>query len=104
MNHDNKVKRSGEDVYNAVIYSTFQTFGEISGSDSRIHLNMEFFKIDGTTQVETIDITDVFNTPIVLEKQWILLDNEIIITRPEGTEEMGPGVEGWDDVEADIPL
>ena len=104
MNYDNKVKRIGKDVYSAVIYSTFQTFGRLSEANSKNYLNLEFFKIDGTTQVETIDITEVFNTTIAIENQWILLENEIIITRPEGAEEMGPGVEGWDDIEADIPM
>ena len=60
---------------------------------------------DGSTQVEKIDITDMFETPLVKENQWILLEKEIEIKPPPGANVGGglsPGVEGWKDIEAEI--
>ena len=40
---------------------------------------------------------------MALENQWILLDKEINITKPiGGTGGMDPGVEGWNEKEADL--
>jgi hypothetical protein len=64
-------------------------------------------KTDGNSQVEKIDITAMFDTPLVKEKQWILLDHEIVIMPPEGAIAGGgmtPGVEGWEDVESEVQL
>ena len=46
----------------------------------------------------------MFDTPLVKENQWILLDKTIEIIPPEGSGGGGmkPGVENWKDVEAEI--
>lgn len=102
MNYADKQMRAGEDVSTAVLYTTFSTFGKMPEEQSLLSINFEFTKTDGSTQVETIDITEMFDTPMAIENQWILLDKEIIITRPEGTGGLTPGVEGWKDVETDV--
>ena len=104
MNYAEKQRRSEDEVSSAVLYATFNTFGNISKDNSKLYFNMEFAKIDGKTQVETIDITDLFNTPLVRENQWILLENEITIEKPDGTSSMGPGVGGWDEFEMELPM
>ena len=67
-------------------------------------MRFEFTKKDGSTQVETFDITEEFKTPLAIEKQWLILDKEIRITRPESTGGMAPGLEGWKDIDSDLPM
>ena len=102
MNYAEKKRNSSDEVYTAILNTTFTTFGKIEDLASVLYLNFEFTKNDGTTQVESIDITDVFKTPMAIENQWLLLDKEIVITEPTGTGGVVPGVEGWKDIEADI--
>lgn len=104
MNYADKKRVSGTDASTATLYATFTTFGKIPDIKSELTLNFEFTKKDGSTQVETIDITEAFKTQLAIEKQWLLLDEEIHITRPEGTGGMTPGVEGWKDETADLPM
>ena len=68
-------------------------------------ISFEFSLSDGSTQVEKIDITDMFDTPEVKDKQWILLEHEIEIKPPAGDGQSGglsPGVEGWEDIKSEI--
>ena len=87
-----------------VLYATFTTFGKIPDLNSELTLNFEFSKSDGSTQVETIDLTETFKTPLAIENQWLLLDKEITISKPIGSGGMEPGVDGWRDEEADLPM
>lgn len=102
MTYGDRQKRSGEKGSAAVLYTTFTTFGKIPDLESELTLSFEFTKTDGSTQTESFDITDAFKTPLAIEKQWLILDKEINITRPEGTSGMDPGVEGWEEVDADL--
>lgn len=103
MKHTGGNKRGNTEDAVSVLYATFTTFGKIPEIASVLTLNFEFTKTDGSTQIEKIDITEAFNTPMALENQWILLDKEITITKPVGgTGGMDPGVEGWKDVNAEI--
>lgn len=104
MNYADKKKRSGEEASTAILYTTFTTFGKIPDLKSELILSFEFTKQDGSTQVERIDITEAFKTPLAMDKQWILLDEEITIVKPDGTGGMNPGVEGWKDEDADLPM
>ena len=100
----NSGKRTQNDADEAYLYATFNTFGKIPDIPTLYTLNFEFTKSDNSTQVETIDITEMFDTPLVKNNQWILLDKIIEITPPTGSGGMKPGVEGWKDIEADIIL
>jgi hypothetical protein len=102
MTYGDRQKRSGEKGSSAILYTTFTTFGKIPDLKSELTLSFEFTKTDGSIQTETFDITEAFKTPLAIEKQWLILDKEINITRPEGTSGMEPGVEGWDEVDADL--
>ncbi len=105
MKYGDKQKRSGQKGSAAVLYTTFTTFGKIPDYPSRLYLDFEFTKSDGTTQTESFDMTEIFNTSMAIENQWLILDKEINITPPEGTGGSGgmdPGVEGWKDREADV--
>ena len=96
-------KRTGNEDTMSTLYATFTTFGKIPDKASVLTLNFEFTKTDGSSQIEKIDLTEAFSTPLALEKQWILLDKEINITKPiGGTGGMDPGVEGWNEKEADL--
>ena len=91
----------------AILYATFSTFGKVPDVDSELTLNFEFMRKDGTSQVEKLDITDEFYTELAKEKQWILLEHEIVITPPEGAIAGGgmtPGVDKWEDIESDVQL
>ena len=87
-----------------VLYATFTTFGKIPDLNSELTLNFEFSKSDGSTQVETIDLTETFRTPLAIENQWLLLDKEITISKPIGSGGIDPGVDGWKEEEADLPM
>lgn len=107
MNYTGKKRDVGEDVSSAILYSTFNTFGKIDGIPTVLTLNFEFTKTDGSTQVEKIDITEMFDTPLVKHNQWILLEKEILIEPPEGSAPGGglrPGVNEWVDIESDIEM
>ena len=99
----NKKSSSSSDS-SEILHATFTTFGKIPDLTSELTLNFEFAKSDGSSQIETIDITEVFNTPQAIENQWLLLDKEITITKPIGSGGMDPGVGGWLDEEADLPM
>lgn len=96
----------------AVLYTTFSTFGKVPDVVSNLLMNFEFIKTDGTSQVVKLDITDEFYTQLAKEKQWILLDYEIVITPPEkpddpeggGNGGLAPGVEKWEDIEAEVQM
>ena len=105
MKYGDRQKRSRQKGSAAVLYTTFTTFGKIPDYPSRLHLDFEFTKSDGSTQTESFDMTEIFNTPMAIENQWLILDQEINITPPEGAGSSGgmePGVEGWKDREADL--
>lgn len=97
-------KRSSSGDSAEVLHATFTTFGKIPDLTSELTLNFEFAKSDGSSQIETIDITEVFKTPMAIENQWLLLDKEIAITKPIGSGGMDPGVDGWKEEEADLPM
>lgn len=89
----------------AVLYTTFNTFGKLPLEDNIYTMNFEFTRTDGTSQVEKIDITSMFDEPLVVEEQWILIEKEIEIEpveNPGGG--LSPGVDAWGDEWADIQL
>lgn len=101
-------KRSSSDgSTTATLYTTFNTFGKLPEIPSHFTITFEFMKRDGSSQMEVFDITDMFDTPLVKDQQWILVDHEIELTPPEGTPIDGgltPGVEKWTDIESEILL
>ena len=107
MNYTGKeVARDGSGN-TAILYTTFSTFGKIPDVSTVYTLNFEFVKTDGSSQVEKLEITPMFDTPMVKEQQWILLDHEIVITPPEGAIAGGgmtPGVDKWEDVESEVQI
>lgn len=88
----------------ATLYTTFNTFGKLPEEDNIYTLHFEFTRSDGSTQVETIDITSMFSDPLVINEQWILLEKEIDIIPPIGGGGMTPGVDDWGDIWSDIQL
>lgn len=104
MSYNGNNKRSSNENSTEVLHATFTTFGKIPDLTSELTLNFEFTKSDGSSQVESIDITEIFKTPLAIENQWLLLDKEITITKPIGSGGMDPGVDGWKEEEADLPM
>lgn len=107
MNYTGKREISVSNTSTATLYATFNTFGKIPGIQTIYTLNFEFTRSDGTTQVEKIDITELFDTPLVKENQWILLEQEIVIQPPENAKPGGglrPGVQEWVDIDAEVRI
>ena len=105
MRYNGSQKRAANEDSVEALYATFTTFGKIPDLTSELTLNFEFAKSDGSSQTESIDITEVFKTPMAIENQWLLLDKEITITKPiGGSGGMDPGVDGWKEEEADLPM
>lgn len=91
----------------AVLYTTFSTFGKLPDKQSVLTLTFEFIKKDGSSQVEKLDITPAFDTPMAKNQQWLLLEHEIVIVPPDDAVPGGgmtPGVEGWGEIETEIEL
>ncbi|MBR7114655.1 MAG: DUF5119 domain-containing protein [Alistipes sp.] len=105
MKYANK-ERTRDNSTSATLYATFNTFGKLPDVPSIYTLNLEFVRSDGTSQVEQIDITPMFDTPMVRDNRWIIIDKEIVITPPEGGASggMSPGVESWENVEGGIQI
>ena len=102
-----RAARDGSGTQEAVLYATFSTFGKVPDVASNLTLNFEFMKKGGESQVEKLDITDEFYTQMAKEKQWILLEHEIVITPPEDAIAGGgmtPGVDKWEDVESEVQI
>lgn len=100
-----EVNRSKDgETKTAVLYTTFNTFGKLPKENNIYTINFEFTRTDGTSQVESIDITSMFDEPLVKYEQWILLEKEIVITPAEGSGGISPGVDQWSDVWSDIQL
>lgn len=97
-----------EEGQEAVLYTTFNTFGIIPHTETDHLLTLEFIKTDGKLQIETIDISSLLNTRETLEHRWLLLDHEIVITPSEDvapdkhTGGFEPSVDDWKDVIIDI--
>lgn len=94
----------------SVIYTSFNTFGKLPKSTSRLTVTFEFITLDGNSQVETIDITNLFQTLTVEENQWILIDKIITINPPEkpkpgeGNGGFSPGIDDWDNIHSTLPV
>lgn len=91
----------------AAAYATFNTFGKLEGVEGYINITFEFNTKWGSVQTETIRVTDMFDTPQVKEKQWIIIDKVIEITPPGGNDSSGgvkPGVNNWDEIQGNITI
>lgn len=106
MKQATRKRNSDDGSSSAVLYTTFHTFGKLPEETNMLAVSFEFMKRDGTSQVEEIDITDMFATPMVRDNQWILLEKEIELRPPSNGSGGGmtPGVNDWDDIEAGIML
>lgn len=98
-------ENSSSSESSALLYTTFHTFGKLPEYPNTLNITFEFMKRDGSSQVEEIDITEMFATPMVRDHQWILIEKEITLEPPGGSGGgMTPGVDDWTDVESDIYL
>lgn len=98
-------KRNAEDV--SVAYAYFNTFGKLPNEEGYIEITFEFKTKKNTVQTETIRVTDMFNTPMVRDNQWIIIDKTIEITPPEGEDidgGMRPGINDWEQVESGFTI
>jgi hypothetical protein len=75
-----------------------------------IEISFEFKTIYNTVQTETFRVTDLFETPLVKNNQWIIIDKVIEIVPPEGGEDdvtgggLSPGVSDWEQIEGSITI
>ena len=106
MRQASRYRNADDGSSNAVLYTTFHTFGKLPKQNNMLTVSFEFMKRDGTSQVEEIDITDMFSTPMVRDNQWILIEKEIELQPPinDTGGGMTPGVDDWDDIESGIIL
>lgn len=105
MNYADK-QRTSEST-SATLYTTFNTFGKLPDVPSIYTLSFEFVRSDGTSQVEQIDITHLFDTPAGRDHRWLIIEDDIVISPPEGGGNgggMSPGVDAWTDVESDVQI
>ena len=102
----NGIDKARTDNETRVAYATFNTFGKLPEVEGYIEISFEFKTIYNTVQTETFRVTDLFETPIVKENQWIIIDKVIEIVPPEGETGGGlsPGVSNWEQIEGSITI
>lgn len=91
----------------AVAYASFNTFGKLPNTEGYLDVTFEFNTIYNTVQTETFRITDIFETDMAKENQWIIIDKVIEIVPPEDVETGGgisPGVNDWEQIEGGITI
>lgn len=101
-----RASSKGSEETTTVGYATFNTFGKLPEVEGYIEITFEFRTSDDKVQTEVIRVTDIFETPEVKEKQWIIIDKVIEIDPPEditGSDGgMAPGVSQWEQIESGI--
>lgn len=105
LNNGKEKNRSKEEV--AVAYASFNTFGKLPHTEGYIDITFEFNTIYNTVQTETLRVTDMFETDMVKENQWIIIDKLIEIIPPDDVETgggMAPGVNDWEQIEGSITI
>ena len=85
-------------------YCTFNTFGKIPGADGKLIVVFEFKTTYGTVQVEEIELNDLFETDMVKNEQWIIIDKVIEITPHTSGGGMQPTVGEWGTVNGEITI
>ena len=96
----------GGDEEHACIYSTFGTFGRLEGTSSELKITFEVVTTYGSKFEVTVPMDEVWLTEDALQRQWLIIDEEIEIPEPPEPEEggMNPAVDDWGDVESDIVI
>ena len=105
LNNGKDKNRTSDEV--AVAYASFNTFGKLPHTEGYIYITFEFNTIYNTVQTEKLRVTDMFETDIVKENQWIIIDKVIEIIPPEGVDTgggMSPGVNEWEQIEGSITI
>lgn len=106
---NNGLDKARTDKETRVAYATFNTFGKLPDVEGYIEISFEFKTIYNTVQTETFRVTDLFETPLVRDNQWIIIDKVIEIVPPEGEEDvtgggLSPGVSDWEQIEGSITI
>ena len=107
FNLKNGTSRQPTGIETQVAYATFNTFGKLPEVEGYIEITFEFHMVNDEVQTETIRVTDMFDTPMVKENQWIIIDKMIEIVPPEGEGKGGglsPGVTHWQQIEGEITI
>lgn len=104
LNNGKDKARTSDDI--AVAYASFNTFGKLPHTEGYLDVTFEFKTIYNTVQTETFRITDIFETEMAKENQWIIIDKVIEIIPPEGSDTggMSPGVTDWEQIEGSITI
>ena len=104
LNNGKDKARTSDDI--AVAYASFNTFGKLPHTEGYLDVTFEFNTIYNTVQTEKFRITDIFETEMAKENQWIIIDKVIEIIPPEGSDTggMSPGVTDWEQIEGSITI
>ena len=105
LNNGKDKARTSDDI--AVAYASFNTFGKLPHTEGYLDVTFEFKTIYNTVQTETFRITDIFETEMAKENQWIIIDKVVEIIPPEDAETSGgmsPGVNDWEQIEGSITI
>ena len=105
LNNGKDKARTSDDI--AVAYASFNTFGKLPNTEGYLDITFEFKTIYNTVQTETFRITDIFETEMAKENQWIIIDKVVEIIPPEDAETSGglsPGVNDWEQIEGSITI
>lgn len=96
--------KNDEAPHEGVLFATFNTFGidpQISAPVFRVELRLT----DGSVQSDTVDMSAYFASENCRLRQWLLIDGELVVDKPDnpiGDGGFVPDVDEWEDVETDI--
>ena len=98
---------TGDTPSEAVMYTTFNTFGRLPDSENGLTITFDFLTTHGGSHTQTIDITEEFNSQEAQEKHWIIVDDVIELPKPVPNPNNSgggfkPTVGEWEDVNTEI--
>lgn len=88
----------------AQAYTTFNTFGKLPNSNGTLTVVFEFKTNYGTVQVEKIELNELFETDMVKNNQWIIIDKVIEIEPNPQSGGMQPSVGDWGTVNGELTI
>lgn len=86
------------------VYATVNTFGHFPGAESSIHLIFYMTLVDGQSATIDIDISDKFDSPEAVDNNWIIIKDVYEAPKPKPGSGFKPGLDKWEDIDADIPI
>lgn len=100
---------TAEEPLTQVMYSSFGTFGKLENLSNELEMTFDVITTDGRKLSYNLDITHKFYEEDALQRQWIIIEDKIVIPPPENGDDDNTGgfvpeVKQWEEIETEIIL